>query len=467
MIEAVDLMKRRQPRKCAALAVLCLALVHLPAGSRLLSAQQKKGQRRPCVILIVVDTLRADHVSAYGYFRKTTPHIDALSGESVVFDHALSPAPWTTPAVASLFTSNEPAVLGFEGEEPVELDESFVTLAEVFKRNGYTTLAAVSHDFVGTKLKFNQGFDSFDQSQARGYGHISSPGVTDAALALIEKHQGEEFFLFVHYFDPHYDFILHPEFDFDPDYRGSIKSGEYMDRLLAKGPSMTEADRRHLLAIYDSEIRFTDEHIGRLLAGLKRLGLYDGSLIVLTSDHGEEFGERADHWVGHTKKLYQDLIHVPLIIRPPGGTPRVNVKEPAGLIDVAPTIVSRLALKTPRSFRAEGLSLDLSGKGGPESRPIFSETRRWAKLQSVVRNGWKLIYDLSRGGQELYDLNEDPGETRDLAAARPKERGELRALLWSWRAKIARLRSGIKIVPKRPLFDDAEKARLRSLGYIK
>lgn len=449
------------------LAAAGLGIALLPAAGRLFALRRNPDRNRPNVILVVVDTLRADHLRSYGYFRETTPHIDALAGESVVFTNALSAAPWTTPAVASLFTSSEPAALGYEGEEPVELDESFTTLAEIFKSNGYGTHAVVSHDFVGTKLKFDQGFDAFDQSNARGYGSISSPAVTDAALAFIAKQGGVPFFLYLHYFDPHYDFILHPAFDFDPDYRGSVRSGEFMDSLLAKAPTMTESDRRHLVAIYDSEVRFTDEHVGRLLDGLKRLGLYDASLIVLTSDHGEEFAERADRWIGHTKKLYHDLIHVPLIIKLPGGAGRRRVGELTGLIDVAPTLVGHLGLKAPREFRPEGRRLDLTGAAAFVPRPVFSETRRWAKLQSVVWKGWKLVYNLSTGGQELYDLNADPGETMDLAASRPKERGELRAFLWSWRARIARIRSGIKVKPKEPVFDEAEKARLRSLGYIK
>jgi len=447
---------------------LRISLFLFMTASVILPAYRSGNPVRPNVILlIVVDTLRADHMSTYGYFRQTTPRIDALSRESIVFKNAVAQAPWTTPSIASLFTSQDPAALGFEGEDPVELDDSFVTLAEVFRDNGYKTQAVVSHDFIGTKLKFNKGFDSFDQSNAKGYGHISSPAVTKAALSFVEQHARDRFFLFLHYFDPHFDYVLHPEFDYDPDYRGSIRSGEFKDSLLAKAATMTEKDRNHLKALYDSEISFTDEYIGRFLDELKRLGLYDSSLIVLTADHGEEFSERGDHWIGHTKKLYQDLIHVPLIIKLPDGAARRTVEDDVGLIDVMPTIVGHLALETPRSYRCEGRSLDLNGNAPPEPRPIFSETRRLAKLQSVVWKGWKLIYDLRRGSQELYDLNDDPEETRNLAAANPRERDELRAFLWSWRAEIARLRAGIKVEPKRPIFNDVEHARLRSLGYIK
>jgi len=449
------------------MTVLGTGLALLAAGNRLHSHHRADNEKRPSAILIVVDTLRADHLSSYGYVRKTTPHIDALAGEAFLYKNAFAHAPWTTPSIASLFTSRYPAALGFLGEEPVELDGSFVTLAEVFKHNGYSTKAIVSHDFIGTKLKFDRGFDSYDQTSARGYGYISSAAVTDAALGYAGEHVRDEFFLFLHYFDPHFDYVLHPEFDYDPDYRGDIRSGEFKDSLLAKGPSMSDEDRRHLVALYDSEIRYTDEHIGRLLDGLKRLGLYDSSLIILTSDHGEEFAERPDRWIGHTKKLYQDLIHVPLIVKIPNGAKGLEVEEPVGLIDVMPTVVARLDLKTPRAYACAGRRVDLVGKAGPESRPVYSETTRWARLQSVTWKNWKFIYDRQRDAQELYDLSADPDETRNLAEDCPAVSRDFRALLWSWRAETAKARLGLKLAPKVPLFDEAEKARLRSLGYIK
>jgi arylsulfatase A-like enzyme len=463
----VSRMPRHVSRKNVCLTVIGVSIALLMTGCRLLRTHQAKSGKRPSAVLIVVDTLRADHLSSYGYFRKTTPNIDALAEVSLVYKNALAHAPWTTPSIASLFTSRHPAALGYVGEEPIELDRSFVPLADVFKYNGYATKAVVSHDFIGSKLKFDKGFDSFDQTNARGYGYVSSAAVTDAALAYVKEHARDEFFLFLHYFDPHFDYILHPEFDYDPGYRGPIRSGEYKDSLLEKGPLMTGEDRRHLIALYDSEISFTDKHIGRLFDSLRKLDLFDSSLIVLTADHGEEFSERADHWIGHTKKLYHDMIHVPLIIKVPQGSESRTVEESVGLIDVTPTIVARLGLKTPRAYAFMGRRIDLPDTTELESRPIYSETTRWANLQSVTWKNWKFICDLRQDAQELYDLASDPQETRDLAANQPLICGEYRTLLWGWRAEMAEARSGIKPVSKVPVFDEAEKARLRSLGYIK
>ena len=433
----------------------------------LISACRLGSPKRPNVILIVVDTLRADHLSSYGYFRKTAPFIDELSRDSIIFKNAISPAPWTTPSLASLFASRYPAALGYEGEEPIELDESFVTLAEVFKHNRYMTKGIVSHDFISSKLKFDQGFDSYNQSNARGYGYVSSPSVTNLAVSFLNNHKKEKFFLFLHYFDPHYDFVLHKEFDYYPDYHGSLQSGEYLDSLLAKAPTMSADDLKFLNAVYDSEISLTDKHIGRFLKELKRLGLYDSALIIFTSDHGEEFAERGDYWIGHTKKLYQEQIHVPLIIKLPRNKKNKVINEYVGLVDLMPTIVSHIGLNTPAGYICIGQRIDLKGNAEPESRAIISDTRRWAKLQSVIWKNWKLIYDQQKDTKELYDLKNDPLEAQNLAAKNPQRLAEIQDILKRWQEQIVLIKSEYKITTKRPDFSDEEKRRLRSLGYIK
>jgi len=419
------------------------------------------------VILIVVDSLRADHLSSYGYFRKTTPFIDDLSRDSIIFKNAISVAPWTTPSLASLFASRYPAALGFEGEEPIELDESFVTLAEVFKYNGYGTKGIVSHDLISSKLKFDQGFDSYNQTNARGYGYVSSPAVTNLAVSFLSRHKKEKFFLFLHYFDPHFDYILHKEFDYYPDYRGSLQSGEHRDSLLAKAPTMSADDIKFLNAVYDSEVSLTDKHIGRFLEELKRLGLYDSALIIFTADHGEELAERGDYWIEHTKTLYQELIHVPLIIKLPGNRKKKVINEYIGLVDLMPTIVSHIGLKTPAGYLCVGQKIDLKGNAEPESRAIISETRRMARLQSVIWKNWKLIYDQQKDTKELYDLKNDPLETRDLAAKDRQKLAEMQDILKRWQEQIVLIKSEYEIKAKQPDFSEEQKRRLRSLGYIK
>jgi len=446
---------------------LTLTLFLLVLFLGLISACRLGSPKRPNVILIVVDTLRADHLSSYGYFRKTTPFIDELSRDSIIFKNAISSAPWTTPSLASLFASRYPAALGFEGEEPIELDESFVTLAEVFKHNRYMTKGIVSHDFISSRLKFDQGFDSYDQTNARGYGYVSSPSVTNLAVSFINGHKKEKFFLFLHYFDPHFDYILHKEFDYYPDYRGSLQSGEHKDSLLARAQTMSADDLKYLNAVYDSEISFTDMHIGRFLKELKRLGLYDSALIIFTSDHGEGFVERKDYWIGHTKKLYQELIHVPLIIKLPRNKKKKVINEYVGLVDLMPTIIGHIGLKTPAGYICAGQRIDLKGNAEPESRAIISDARRMAKLQSVIWKNWKLIYDQQKDTKELYDLKNDPLETQNLAAKNPQKLAEFQDILKRWKEQIVLIKSEYEIKAKRPDFSEEEKSRLRSLGYIK
>jgi len=427
----------------------------------------REGRSRPSVVLIVIDTLRADRLGRAGYFRNITPHLDALADDSLVFENAVAPAPWTTPSVAGLFTSLEPAVLGFETDLPIVLDDSVVALAEVFRRNGYRTMAVISHDFVGSSLNLDRGFDAFDQSNALGHGGISSPGVTETAMSLLEAAGCRPFFLFVHYFDPHFDYLLHSEFDFDPDYPGPLKSGEPIESLQARAPAMTDADLRFVNALYDSEIGFTDRHVGRLLNELKRRELYDRGLIVFAADHGEEFSERGDHWIGHTKTLYQELVHVPLFIKLPGSSRRGVVEDDVGLIDLMPTLVDHLGLKTPAGYRPQGRAIDLEGGARPGPRSVYSETRYRPPFQAVVQGGWKLIENRETGARELYDLESDPGEKVNLVSARPEEGERLAALLENWRQAVEIQRNRRNIRPAPPRFTEVEKVRLRSLGYLR
>jgi arylsulfatase A-like enzyme len=206
----------------------------------------------PNVLLIVVDTLRADHVGCYGYQRETTPSIDILAGDSLVFKQAISAAPWTAPSLASLMTSKNPAVMGYKQDAP-KLDEEILTLAEIFKHNGYASKGIISHVFASSSFGFDRGFDSYDQENAKGHGHVSSPSISKKAVSFIEDLQGEKFFLFLHYFDPHHNYILHEEFNFYPDYDGPLYSGQSLIREIRKiARSLSTKDIEYLKALYDS-----------------------------------------------------------------------------------------------------------------------------------------------------------------------------------------------------------------------
>ena len=439
--------------------------------------------RRSSVLLVVVDTLRQDHLGCYGYERDTSPHIDRLAAGAVRYAHAYAAASWTTPSVACLLTSRYPSELGIL-TEPNRLDDRFVLLSEVLSGEGYATAAVVSHYFLGSQWNFGQGFDSFDESSIRashptlpdgtslGHSGVSSPSVTDSALAFLRQPRDRPFFLFVHYFDPHYDYLEHEGYRFSrPGYEGPVRSGTPYTDLISQLASLDDEDRRHLVDLYDSEVAFTDEHIGRLLDGLEELGLAEDTLVVLTADHGEELLDRGN--IGHGHSLYEEQIAVPLIVRYPGGDPRV-VEESVGLVDLFPTLLSYLGV--PIAHRISGRSF--LGTGDDPSaarRPVFSETD-WGRSRSVVRRRLKLHLHLPSTQQRLFDLAVDPGERDDLlpriAAGVPlgdgpdrPTRGDLQELqgrLEGWMETMERLRHEADSVD----LTDEEKAQLRALGYL-
>jgi arylsulfatase A-like enzyme len=420
-------------------------------------------EETPSVILIIIDTVRADHLGCYGYERETSPNLDAFAEECILFEKALSPAPWTTPAIASMFTGQFPRVLGYD-DEAVVVDEKALCLAEVFKRNGYATAGAIAHIFVSAELGFGQGFDSLDEENAQGHGHISSPSLTDKGIAFVDAHKDERFFLFLHYFDPHCDYILHEPYDFYPDYDGRLHSGQPIEDLRKAAQAMTAEDRRYLNALYDSEIRFMDEHIGRFFRHLKDIGIYEDLVIVVASDHGEAFLERDDQWIGHTKNVYQELVHVPFMIMLPGDNKARRVAEWVSLVDFMPTVVAAAGLEVPGGYRHDARDLLASGSG--EGREVvFSETGRWGDQQTLIRGNWKMLNDRYLRRFLLFDLDSDPGELHDLSGERDDVLRQMRAKLLELDYDLDMGRSRFRITTPKLSPEDIEK--LKSLGYIR
>ncbi|MGE5232692.1 MAG: sulfatase [Acidobacteriota bacterium] len=422
--------------------------------------------RRPNVILITVDTLRRDHLSCYGYARHTSPNIDRLAARGLRFDDAYSQAPWTTPSIGALLTSRYPTELGIH-DAPDRLADRFITLAEMLRGAGYRTGAVISHFFIDSEWNFQQGFESFDQSNVLGHRGISSPGVTRQALAFARAHAGEPFFLWAHYFDPHYDYLEHPGFRFGDaaGYHGPINSQLQYTELVRLLPTLTDRDRQRLLDLYDSEIAFTDHSIGRLLDGLRKLRLLGDSLVVLTADHGEEF---LDHQgVGHGGTLYNEVIHVPLIIKLPGPqAPHGVVRDPAGLIDVYPTIAAALGIVPGEMLRGQSLLAQRPAERASEI--IWSETD-WGKLRAVIDDRTKLILNLENGSKQLFYLPTDPAERHNLIAGmggRPLLQQEFARLDHRLRGELAEISRAAIVAPHARLPDELQ-AQLRALGYLR
>jgi len=369
---------------------------------------------RPGFVLILIDTLRADHLGAYGYSRPTSPFLDALASRGILFEQAIAAAPWTLPSGMALMTGRLPSSHRVENDG-IRLPAGVPTL-------GYATSAVVSHIYVSALFGFDRGFERFqDFGLSRDYRFEAgleprAEKVTARALEEFRALKGRPFFLLVHYFDPHWDYDPPPPYDtrFTGPYAGSIRgSYQSFSRYIPPGADLSPEDRRHLEDLYDGEIAYTDAQVGSLLEGLRREGAGGETLVVVTSDHGEEFKEHGS--LGHGRNLYDEVVKVPLIVSRLGssGVPR-RVAEQVRGIDLFPTLCELAGTKTPPGVQGKSLVPWLTGGGGA-SRGAVSETIRFDAYRKSYREpGRKIIVRLEDNRREFYDLASDPGEKRNL-----------------------------------------------------
>lgn len=426
--------------------------------------------KMPNIIFIIIDTLRADHLGCCGYGRDTTPNIDKLAGEAKLFTNAIAAAPWTLPSVASILTSQYPCALGIR-ERIAPVPASYPLLCEVLKQHGYATCGIVSHTLLSGRLGFGRGFDSYDESSSFGHEGISSPAVTRRAVSFLEQDHDRPFFLFLHYFDPHYNFVLHSGYDYYPSYRGRLKSNHSILELWRIRKELSDDDTKYLVSLYDSEIAFTDSHIGVLLGALRRRKLYDNSIVILTADHGEEFMERG--WIGHTITLYQELIRVPLIMKFPDVRGSI-VEQPVGLIDVAPTVFDYPGLDF--AGETEGRALPLEKGESFEQRAIFSATfnpqsHRPEKvepmaLRSVIVGKDKLVYDEKKEQNRMCDLSSDPAEIQNKMGLAGEGYKGLRKTMADWISRMEVKRKELPSGHGTELLTPEQREQLKSLGYL-
>jgi arylsulfatase A-like enzyme len=345
-----------------------------------------------------------------------------------------------------------------------------LTLAEVLREAGYRGAAVVGHVLVDARHGFAQGFEHFDASLVRGEAAITSREVTDAAVAWLDRVGRERFLLFLHYFDPHYEYRDHAEWDFADGYRGWIRD-EQPDiySLRYQAHRLRAEDVAHLRDLYDEEVAFTDREIGRFLEALRARGLDEETAVVLVADHGEEFLEHG--WLGHTASLYEEVIRVPLLLRLPGvGTPGRVVDDPVETRSLYATLLDYLDVRGAARGSAPSL-LPLLRDEEVRPAPVFSsvwlpdaapESGKRVRRSSVRSGAWKLIRDHDGAGEQLFHLRDDPRETRNLARAAPRRRAELAAALDAW---LGRMREASGPVPVRELSEE-ERRRLEALGYL-
>jgi arylsulfatase A-like enzyme len=434
------------------------------------------GSPRPRnVLLIVIDTLRWDHLGAYGYERDTSPAIDALAARGVRFERAYATAPWTMPSMASMITGLYPSGHGVKSVMS-ETSPSLHTLAEILRERGYQTAAVVSNRLIASPLEsgFAQGYDIYQAGEARGHDHVSTRGVTDQAIRILERFAegGQRFLLFVNYFDPHFNYRHHREIGFAPPRVGRLDGRQDIGELREMPDDLSDEELRFLRDLYDEEIRLTDAGIARLLARLEELGLAEQTLVVLTADHGEEFKERG--WLGHTRSLYEELMRVPLVIRTPGlwGTPRV-VETPVSLVSLTPTVLDLLGIGIEGfDFQGPSLAPSVLGRRGTEPGALITEvdyvlpgdprSKKRAFKKAIIDGRFKLIRDDESQRIELYDLEADPAERTNLAEERPELRERL---LRELEVRLEQAARGGVTAPERQL-EEQEIEALRELGYV-
>ncbi len=473
------------------------------------------GQRN--VVLLSIDTLRADRLGSYGYRRHaTSPHLDRLAAEGLRFEQAVAPSPWTTPSHMSLMTGLYPSThrvnTQVEKTPARRLAPGVPTLAGRLRERGWHTRAYTGGGTMGAALGFDQGFDVYEHGPLK-----LTPRARQEMLARLHELREVPFFLYLHTFEVHAPYTrtrwVEPRLSaaaradwqsrFDLEWLPRPAQRALSDQAPLEGPAgqLTPAQRARRLALkdeglprllgrhglwdadsasdlYDGGVREADDFVGELLAELERLGLADRTAVVVTSDHGEEFGEHdpTRFWDAHCSTLYDEVLRVPLLLRLPGGPSGVVARQ-VELLDVAPTLLAWLGL--PPQPGLQGRDLLRLAPGGADTGAadwaLSEATCADPERKALRRPDLKYVVELGGAGgddsqaprlarHELYELDRDPGERRDLAPARAAQVARLAEELL---ARVARLRAAGRQAPQAQAPRDAETLeRLRALGYV-
>ena len=454
--------------------LLCLA------GLVLLSACGRR--ERPNVLIITIDTLRADHLACYGYDKPTSPEIDAFAASAVLFEQVLCQAPQTLPSHASIFTGLYPRTHKAISHETVVAPE-FTTLAEVLSENGYATGAMVSNHVLDPRYGLDQGFATYkavhraypEPRRAAMYAREEDP-TTDEALAWLEDHGKSPFFLWIHWFHPHRAYDPPPRYKqmFAGSYSGpAVDQGEFAMKAWREKIDLPAEDVAYMRGLYDGEVAFTDAQVGRVLDELESSGLARNTLVIITSDHGEILYEH-EHYFGHDIAVYDECTLVPLLIRLPGVEPaRRRVPGLVQTIDIFPTVLEALGIAPLAQVEGKSLLPLVRGSAEATTRYGFSETfpfpEKCPPRHAVRSEAAKLIWRQEPPAEvvkEFYDLGVDPGETTNLYRGNPQigdspEARELDAALAAWTAP-----GGLVPAPIPSATESGRRKILKSLGYL-
>jgi choline-sulfatase len=437
------------------------------AGTLGSCAKQPRGEPTS-VLLISIDTLRADHLGVYGYPRPTSPTIDEWAEHGLVFENALASSSWTLPSMASILTGQLPSrhtagsergadggIVKQDGKKTFRvLPASVDTVAEVLRKRGYATSAFVTNAFLGESFGLGQGFDVYQH-----HGQVRASKVVNSVLKWLDEKPDEPFFVLAHFFDPHLPY------EAGPDFAGRFTEGlpssfslpvHGLNEIRKQAARLGEEDRAFITAAYDEEVAYVDDQLRRLFRGLRDKGLFDSTLIILTSDHGEELFDHAGFEHGHT--MYQELLRVPLVVSGPGISPG-RIAAPVSLLDIAVTILEAARALPPVPLT--GRSLRASARLAPERPPdrsIVAEGNLYDEAQrAVLRWPHKLV---SGSSASVFDLSQDADERAPLADAGLAEwlHSELEQQLDAARARAADA--------SRAELDVDTLEHLRDLGYV-
>jgi len=458
-----------------------LLIIHkfLPSFSKIKS-------QKLSVLLIVIDTLRADHLGVYGYNKPTSPQMDEFARTSLVYDQAITPAPFTLPAMAALFTGYYPDRTGVVNHSKRDiLDCPMPTMAEVMKRAGYKTAAVVSNVWLQQAgLKFNRGFDSYLTSKTLGPGNkiLNARKVTNHTIQYIEKFEKDAFFIWAHYIDTHMPYRSPIELarlfgnkngtsTIIKDFVGNRPPQEI---YFAKDHPKSEVEATRQL--YDAAIRSVDTQIGRLLNTLRKKDLLENMIIIITADHGESLGDHGLYFA-HDHTLYKELVRVPLMIHFPG-TPPGRKPEIVSLVDILPSLCQWLPLECDPKM--DGIPLDLRSNSVNQKRGVFSASApfrkrynlspflhlkglegRWTMIQQGKKKLIKIPHPKAPA-YEFYDLSVDSEEIRNLHLTTSYD--DFLIKLEDWEKSVKQDRPAY---PRQPtMFSQNDLEKLRALGYM-
>jgi arylsulfatase A-like enzyme len=420
------------------------------------------------VLLVILDAARAASFGAYGYPRATTPEIDRIAKEGVVFERVYTPAVYTLGAMSSIWTSQYPDRHHSEVSFSARLPKDRLTLAELLAAQGIHTGGFVANAVAGKMFGFDRGFTDFDEV----FATLGSSGASFRKVLppWLAGNRERRFFAYVHFREPHFPYDPEPPFDtrFGPD--GPIPKEARRTEAFFKDVSQgrrpfSAEEREHLVRLYDGNLAFADQEVGEIRRALEAEGLWEKTVVIVSADHGEELYERG--WVGHNVHVYEPSVHVPLVVRFPRetGPAGARIAELADLLDLAPTIADVFGVRgkggSAEAFQGRSLlpvALGAPGKAAVLSRTIWDRPR-----YALSDSRFKFFYDTRTGEERLYDMIADPGESSDLAAAQPLRASYYRQALHQWTLDLARRPgSGGEEASVSP--EQCE--NLKALGYI-